>query len=207
MVPTMGSPGMGWQHLASCTAMPSEPWMRMAPAGLGLITSGRPDSWSWAWARRRAMITGRRLPRPMSAKMSFLPRTPRSFRKRSQAKVLIWPRVRPWPRRAWLRRRSPRVTDSSCWAFFRKWRIWALWLPVAELAVFRRRQDRAYPLHGEVGRAVATHHDQHAQHDPHRRAGARRRGHPLHRRGAAAAFLRLRHCCLHSEGHVGADRI
>src|SRR2546421_10042889 len=29
-------------------------------------------------------------------------------------------------------------------------------ISVAELAVFRGRQDRAHPLHGEVGRAVAA---------------------------------------------------
>src|SRR5688572_33049741 len=33
------------------------------------------------------------------------------------------------------------------------------WLPVPELALLRRRQDRTHPLHGEVGRAVAAHHD------------------------------------------------
>ena len=80
-------------------------------------------------------------------------------------------------------------------------------LPVAQLALFRRRQDRAHPLHGEVRRAVAAHHDVHAQHHPYRRAGPCRRGHALHRRGSAAALLRLRHRRLDSEGHVGADHL
>ena len=129
-VPMIGSPGMGWQQRASCTATPSEPRMLIAPAGLGLTTSGRPDSRSCASARRRATMTGRRLPRPRSEKTSFLLRTPRSRRKRSHAKLEICPRVSPCGRSAWLSRRSPSVTDSSCWAFFMKWRICARALPV-----------------------------------------------------------------------------
>ena len=80
-----------------------------------------------------------------------------------------------------------------------------LGLPVPELAVFPGRQDRAHPLHGEVGRAVAAHHHLDALDHPHRRAGACRAGHALHRRGAAAAFLRLRHRRLDPEEEVGVD--
>ena len=83
----------------------------------------------------------------------------------------------------------------------------SLRLSVAELAVFRRRQDRAHPLHGEVGRAVAAHHDLDAQHHPYRRAGACRAGHAVHRRGAAAAFLRLRHRGVDPEEEMGADHL
>ena len=83
----------------------------------------------------------------------------------------------------------------------------SLRLPVAELAVFRGRQDRAHPLHGEVGRAVAAHHHLDAQHHAYRRAGARGAGHAVHRRGAAAAFLRLRHRGVDPEEEMGADHL
>src|SRR5258706_1814233 len=33
MNPRMGSPGMGLQHFANCTASPSDPWMTIEPAG------------------------------------------------------------------------------------------------------------------------------------------------------------------------------
>ena len=41
--PNTSSPGIGWQQRASCTAIPSLPRIRIAPAGFGLTTSGRPD--------------------------------------------------------------------------------------------------------------------------------------------------------------------
>ena len=40
--PTMGSPGIGRQHLANCTAMPSEPRITTAPASLASVVRCSP---------------------------------------------------------------------------------------------------------------------------------------------------------------------
>src|SRR6516165_4174125 len=78
-------------------------------------------------------------------------------------------------------------------------------LPIPQLALLRRRQDRAHPLPRQVRGPVAAHHDEHAQHHAYRCAGARGAGHAVHRRGSVAALLRLGNRGLDSQEEVGVD--
>src|SRR6267378_4000385 len=101
MKPRMGSPGMGLQHLANCTANPSDPWMTIEPAG--------PFPSVWDSARLSsflATIAASRLPMPMSAATSWRDFAPRSRASLCQRSGVASEDFAPSARTAWMSMRS-----------------------------------------------------------------------------------------------------
>ena len=126
MKPMIGSPGIGWQHLANCTAMPSEPRMMTGPALPACLRLAAP-----AGSSLRAMTMASCLPRPMSASTSCRDLGARSLEQPLPVGVRCRCARRCRARvSAWSSRRSPSCADSSYCMVLRKWRMWGRALPV-----------------------------------------------------------------------------
>ena len=123
--PTIWSPGIGWQHFANCTTMPSVPRIEMA--SLVLLCQ---DTASPGFARRFATTAGKCFPSPMSVSNSFFDLAPLS-----RASFCHWAAFKVSgltlnDNNAWFSKRFPNSADSSDCIVFRKWRIWDRALPV-----------------------------------------------------------------------------
>ncbi|MNT67165.1 hypothetical protein D3C72_2052850 [compost metagenome] len=116
MPATIGSPGSGPQHGANCTAWPSLPWIRMGAlrAEVSSSTAAAVVATNWcSGANRRATTAARRLPKPISARISSRELAPVLRANFCQAGSSVAGIGMCNSCKAWLSKRSPNATDSS----------------------------------------------------------------------------------------------